>query len=83
MEAGGAGGGGGAPVPQSSVADKEWLSRRSEDLLDIIKILYKGREADVKKLEKAQEKMKAAGADRAPVGPDQSHVVGKGSVCSA
>jgi hypothetical protein len=34
------------------------LNKRSAELLDIIKILYKGRESDVKELEAAQETMK-------------------------
>jgi hypothetical protein len=38
---------------------KEWLSKQSQDLLDIIKILYKGREADVQHLEDAQAKMES------------------------
>jgi hypothetical protein len=36
---------------------EEWLSKQSTDLLDIIKILYKGREAEVKELEAAQATM--------------------------
>jgi hypothetical protein len=37
----------------------KWFARQSEDLLDIIKILYKGREADLKELEAVQAKMKS------------------------
>jgi hypothetical protein len=40
-----------------SIADEAWLSRRSKDLLDIINILYKGREAEIKELEAAQAKI--------------------------
>jgi hypothetical protein len=39
--------------------DKEWLTRQSKELLDIIEILYKGREAELKELEAAQAKMEA------------------------
>jgi hypothetical protein len=42
------------PVDRKFIADKEWLSKQSRDLLDIIKILYKGREAEIKELEAAQ-----------------------------
>ena len=35
------------------------MSKQSKDLLDIIKILYKGREADLKELEATQAKMKS------------------------
>jgi hypothetical protein len=45
------------PVDGKFIADKEWLSKKSKDLLDIIKILYKGREADLKVLEDAQSAM--------------------------
>jgi predicted nucleic acid-binding Zn-ribbon protein len=35
----------------------EWLRKQSKDLLDIIKILYNGREAELKELEEAQATM--------------------------
>jgi hypothetical protein len=40
-------------------AREAWLSEQSKDLLDIIEILYKGREADLKELEATQAKMKS------------------------
>ena len=44
--------------PSRQVVDQEWLSKQSNALLDIIKMLYNDREAEVKNLEAAQEKMK-------------------------
>jgi len=39
--------------------DEAWLSKKIKDLLDIIEILYKGRDAEIKELEAAQETMKS------------------------
>ena len=39
------------------VVDQAWVSKQSDALLDIIRILYKGRDADLKNLEAAQAKM--------------------------
>ena len=44
--------------PQSSqVVNQAWLSKQSDALLNIIKILYKGRDAALTELESVQEKM--------------------------
>jgi hypothetical protein len=45
------------PQYRTKVADEQWLTKQSQDLLDIIKILYKGRDEDLKKLEQAQATM--------------------------
>jgi hypothetical protein len=39
--------------------DEAWLSKNSKGLLDIIEILYKGRDAEIKELEAAQKTMKS------------------------
>jgi|SRR6516165_606990 len=49
---------GGNPVNAQVVA-QEWLTKQSKDLLDIIRILYAGRDAELKELEAAQAKMKS------------------------
>ena len=36
---------------------RTWITKQSNDLLDIIKVLYKGRDAELKELETAQAKM--------------------------
>ena len=36
---------------------RTWIAKQSNDLLDIIKVLYKGRDAELKELETAQAKM--------------------------
>jgi hypothetical protein len=43
----------------SGVANEEWLAKQSKDLLDIIRILYKGREVELNELEAIQAKMKS------------------------
>jgi hypothetical protein len=45
------------PQYRTKVADEQWLTKQSQGLLDIIKILYKGRDEDLKKLEQAQATM--------------------------
>ena len=42
------------PLSRNQIA---WLRKQSRDLLDIIKILYNGREAEIKELEAAQATM--------------------------
>jgi hypothetical protein len=45
------------PSPMPTMSEKSgsgWLTRQSADLLDIIRILYKGRESEVQRLEESQ-----------------------------
>jgi hypothetical protein len=49
-------------LPQKTVEKpwpvyNEWLTKQSKDLLDIIRILYAGRDAELKELEAAQANM--------------------------
>ena len=39
------------------VVDQEWLGKQSDAILDIVRILYKGREPELTELESAQAKM--------------------------
>ena len=43
--------------PQQQVPDQAWWSKQSNALLEIIKILYKGRDADLKELETSQARL--------------------------
>jgi hypothetical protein len=43
----------------AQVVDQEWLTKQSKDLLDIIRILYAGRDAELKELESGQADMKS------------------------
>ena len=44
--------------PRQVIVDRQWLDEQSEDLLNIIEILYNGRETEFKELEAAQTTMK-------------------------
>jgi len=47
------------PTPIVIWPTEEWLRKQSKDLLDIIEILYKGREAELKAMEEAQAKLES------------------------